>query len=894
MVLETRIEAKIVAWVDKWSFNTAEKVARDTGKKINQDLKVKMELDIAKAQLKLKQLRKQLRSKDLTDAQRIRLTVETNAAQRNITEMKRSLNNLLNTWSKTTSRLQAKFSSLKWSILNAANAAKIFIAAMALRGVARAWSAIIKLAWDLEQAKISFTTMLWSADEANKLLTDLSNFAKETPFELTWIRQNAKQLLAMGIATDDLLPTLKALWDVSAWLSVPLDRLALAYGQVMAKGKLQWWELKQFTEAGVPLIETLSTKLWVSTKEFYNLVSAGQISAWQVTEAFTIMTSEWWKFANLMEAQSQTLQGQWSNLIDSVSLLWEKIGTSLLPAMKSFTELLNSIAWWSTQSLTAQLVGLKWEASSSAIKIDELTNKIKDLESWSLTLWDRLKAIFWVSVEAQIKKLNQELSWTQEELLWVNWEIDKLEWSTQLYEETLANLNSEIDNQKQALSDWVISQEEYQSAMYSIKQEIKETKLEALDYKGVIWDLNKQRVDTKASRQQFNLEKQEVIKDLKAIVALAEARAATADNIDDKIKYTDAAIAAQKALNNVMKQWITLEQSWWWWWSGWSKRKTTELTKATKELEKVTKDAIKKTWKAYDDLTKKIKKSQDAQKSLKDEITWIEWDIANRVVSIDVEVSDLEKKKSDETDYTTKQEIQSEIDTLNAERQQAFEWIRNEIEKDPISLFKKLDDAEQADILAKVWEIRQQTWQEPIDIIWDILTDKKTQELQDQIDKAAEYEKMTEIEKLQALKTEKENALAAELDNETALKEELKALEDKYMEYLQSNVQKELWWAAQLEAARKRVAAQKAKAWGGWWGWVWFKAAWWPITAGSPYVVWERWPELIIPQTNWQVVPNHNLTINQSVNANVSNDMDLDNLANALARKITLAGKWIR
>jgi hypothetical protein len=39
----------------------------------------------------------------------------------------------------------------------------------------------------------------------------------------------------MGIATDDLIPTMKALGDVSAGLSVPMDRLALAYGQVIAK-----------------------------------------------------------------------------------------------------------------------------------------------------------------------------------------------------------------------------------------------------------------------------------------------------------------------------------------------------------------------------------------------------------------------------------------------------------------------------------------------------------------------------------------------------------------------------------------------------------------------------------------------------------------------------------
>lgn len=53
------------------------------------------------------------------------------------------------------------------------------------------------------------------------------------------MRENAKQLLAMGIASREIIPTMKALSDVSAGLSVPLNRLALAYGQVIAKGRLQ-------------------------------------------------------------------------------------------------------------------------------------------------------------------------------------------------------------------------------------------------------------------------------------------------------------------------------------------------------------------------------------------------------------------------------------------------------------------------------------------------------------------------------------------------------------------------------------------------------------------------------------------------------------------------------
>ena len=70
---------------------------------------------------------------------------------------------------------------------------------------------VVTLADNLEQANIAFTTMLGSEEKAIAMLQDLSEFARKTPFELTDVRQNAKQLLAMGVSAENIIPTLKAL-----------------------------------------------------------------------------------------------------------------------------------------------------------------------------------------------------------------------------------------------------------------------------------------------------------------------------------------------------------------------------------------------------------------------------------------------------------------------------------------------------------------------------------------------------------------------------------------------------------------------------------------------------------------------------------------------------------
>jgi tape measure domain-containing protein len=175
--------------------------------------------------------------------------------------------------------------------------------------------------------------MLGSAEEAQSLLKDLSDFAKTTPFELQGIRESATQLLAMGVQAQDMIPTLKALGDVSAGLNVPLERLALNYGQVLTQGKLTGKELKDFTTAGVPLLDELSKNLNKSKTEIQDMVSQGKISAKDMVDAFDSMTSAGGKFADLMEAQSKTLAGQWSNLQDTIAGIGEQIGLAIIPLL---------------------------------------------------------------------------------------------------------------------------------------------------------------------------------------------------------------------------------------------------------------------------------------------------------------------------------------------------------------------------------------------------------------------------------------------------------------------------------------------------------------------------------------------------------------------------------
>jgi tape measure domain-containing protein len=205
---------------------------------------------------------------------------------------------------------------------------------------------ILKIAGEFEQSEVAFETLIGNTELAHKTLRDLQDFAAKTPFTIQGVQTSARQLLAVGVGTDKLIPTLKALGDVSAGLSVPMERLVLNFGQVLAQGKLTGRELRDFAVAGVPIREVLAKNLGVTTAEVGDLVSAGKVGFKEVEQAFISMTSEGGRFFDLMIKQSKTLGGLISNLQDFFTILAADIGKQILPEAKAyirvFLEMINA------------------------------------------------------------------------------------------------------------------------------------------------------------------------------------------------------------------------------------------------------------------------------------------------------------------------------------------------------------------------------------------------------------------------------------------------------------------------------------------------------------------------------------------------------------------------
>lgn len=205
---------------------------------------------------------------------------------------------------------------------------------------------LINVRGEFQQMGIALETMLGNKDKADRLMSQVVELSAKTPFSLTQVGQAAKQLLAYQVAQEDVIDTTTRLGNVAAGLSVPLDRLIMAYGQVKAKGKLMGDDLRQFTEAGIPMVSELANAFGVTQAEVYKLVETGKVGFEDVQQVIKNLTDEGGMFFNLMEKQSKSLTGMISNLGDAWDRMLNEIGTSnegvLAGSIKGLTNLVEN------------------------------------------------------------------------------------------------------------------------------------------------------------------------------------------------------------------------------------------------------------------------------------------------------------------------------------------------------------------------------------------------------------------------------------------------------------------------------------------------------------------------------------------------------------------------
>lgn len=210
-------------------------------------------------------------------------------------------------------------------------------------GIYQIGKAALTASAQMEQNRVAFTTMLGSAEKANQLLKDMTAFAASTPFELPEIVNAGKQMLAFGFGADEVIKNLRMLGDVSAGLSVPVGDMVYLFGQIKTQGRAMTQDLMQFANRGVPIFDELAKVLGVTNGQVKKFAEDGKIGFKDIEKVFQNLTKEGSKFGGLMEAQSKTLGGQWSNFNDSLGQTAVLMGNRIMPAAKGVLSVVSSM-----------------------------------------------------------------------------------------------------------------------------------------------------------------------------------------------------------------------------------------------------------------------------------------------------------------------------------------------------------------------------------------------------------------------------------------------------------------------------------------------------------------------------------------------------------------------
>lgn len=221
---------------------------------------------------------------------------------------------------------------------------------------------LVRVSGELERQLVTLKAITQDSEKATEIFGQIRGLALESPFTAFDLIKSAKQLSAYQIPTDDLFDTTRRLSDLSAGLGVDINRLILAYGQVYTASVLRGQELRQFTEAGLPLVSALADKFTelegkvVTSGQVFDYISKRKVPFEMVKDVLFELTDVGGKFYEMQQKQAQSLAGKVQVLHDAWQMLLYDIGNSNSTGLKNIVDALNAFVR-SLQSLLPIIKG---------------------------------------------------------------------------------------------------------------------------------------------------------------------------------------------------------------------------------------------------------------------------------------------------------------------------------------------------------------------------------------------------------------------------------------------------------------------------------------------------------------------------------------------------------
>ena len=210
--------------------------------------------------------------------------------------------------------------------------------------------AVVDIGGELENQKIAMASILQDEGKATTIFNQIKKLAVASPFGVMDLNQYAKQLSAYSIPYNELYDTMKRLADISAGVGVDMGRIILAYGQIKAAKFLKGTELRQLTEANIPMVDKLAERFSklegriVSAGEVLDMISKKKVTFEDVKDVLWELTDDGGMFNNMQEVLSESVKSKWKNLADAIDIMLGDIAESMGSTSKWTAESLTTLA----------------------------------------------------------------------------------------------------------------------------------------------------------------------------------------------------------------------------------------------------------------------------------------------------------------------------------------------------------------------------------------------------------------------------------------------------------------------------------------------------------------------------------------------------------------------
>lgn len=321
------------------------------------------------------------------------------------------------------------------------------------------WAIGVRSAASMEQTNIAFKTLYGSAEEANKVLNNLADFAAKTPFEFPELADAARKLQSVWwVARDDLIPTLTSLGDIASSQWKNIDMIAEAFNDAVV------WEFERLKEFGIR-----ASQEWDKVTFTYK----GQTEVVQKNnEAIADYITKLGRasgVAGSMDSQSNTLNWRLSTMKDNFNFLTMEIlgvtksgevmkGWFFDKISNALTSLATLFEWYRPQIMgffkqigevsqqVATTASEWWEMFGDDVK--ELWKTIKDVfnDNWPIALeffLETLKTTF-ALIGIAIKWLNLIFKWEFFDVMYAGFEEFSI-WFSEIWTNIKTSITGIVD-----------------------------------------------------------------------------------------------------------------------------------------------------------------------------------------------------------------------------------------------------------------------------------------------------------------------------------------------------------------------------------------------------------------------------------------------------------------